>query len=109
MVWRTQGLRIYDCNKLCEKRLYFYSRVEMKQGCLTLNGNEIAAFHYVGIKGFPYFNMDSAKDIVGEDFIIDSNGFHNSFSWLTLVRETSVIVRWLPKVIWWRLRVVLRK
>ena len=104
VVWRAQGLRIYDCDKLCEKRQYFYSCVKMKQGRLTFNGHEIAAFHYVRIKSFPYFDMDSANDIIGEDFVIDSNGFHNSLSLLTFVRESRVIACWFPVCLWRHLK-----
>lgn len=83
-LWRAYGLELYHEDEIDEESLANGETLRMDNGRLTINGREIAVFHFVHAKVPRWFRVENVPyDKVG-DYWVDSHGFyHSRFAWHT--------------------------
>ena len=84
VVWRTHGLNVYREDEITESSLANGEVVEMNDGRLTIDGREIAVFHYILAKIPRYFRYVNVSYQKVERFRINRTGFYASdLAWAT--------------------------
>ena len=98
-VWRSKDIRFFHEDIICEDPI-LDRYVEMKDGQLFLDGDEIPVFHFINAKHGGYFYGKSIPyDVIGS-YRIDNTGFYiSSVEWrlralVSRVRKVRLHFKW---------------
>ena len=84
VVWRSHGLNVYREDEITESSLANGEVIELNNGKLTIDGREIAVFHYILAKIPRYFRYANVPYQKAGHCRINRTGFYASdFAWAT--------------------------